>query len=239
MYKMWTLDEFDIIFEDEIARNVNREIWEIAEVEDAPEPTGKPFAVVVELDDALLECNPYAIELWDGETLVGKTGVLHDKPYTPVIAWEEAPELELDGFTRGNSLIVCIRDEERNILAYFDGGEHYQLGISEGGYDFVSLTGEDHYVGEGGEFEMGEGYPQPFNPSITVPFTIPRAGEVKMSVFDLLGREVFSSQVFYSAGKHKANFDASTSIRTLSSGIFFVRLEYAGQQRIQRAMLLK
>jgi hypothetical protein len=79
-------------------------------------------------------------------------------------------------------------------------------------------------------------YPNPFNPSTTIRYDLPASGKIRVSVFDLLGREVatlFSGT--QTAGSHEARFDGSQ----LSSGIYFVRLQTNQQQSQHKIVLLK
>ena len=82
-------------------------------------------------------------------------------------------------------------------------------------------------------FALFQNYPNPFNPSTTISYQIPRGGDVRLVVCDLLGREV--ARLFdgaRSAGSYQATFNASH----LSSGIYFCRLSAAGFSA-QRAMI--
>ena len=65
-------------------------------------------------------------------------------------------------------------------------------------------------------------YPNPFNPSTNVEFTLLEPGEFRWRVFDLLGRQVIAgSPAFYEAGKHQKLLDLSG----FATGIYFVRAE--------------
>jgi len=85
-------------------------------------------------------------------------------------------------------------------------------------------------------FELEQNYPNPFNPATEIRFTIPAAGQVQLTVFDVLGREVavLVNQEL-AAGAHTATFDAAG----LTSGIYLYRLETAGQQMTRKMMLVK
>ena len=64
-------------------------------------------------------------------------------------------------------------------------------------------------------------YPNPFNPSTKISFTLKEGGKVSLKVYDVLGKEVANlAEGYYEAGKHVATFDGSN----LSSGIYFYRL---------------
>lgn len=79
-------------------------------------------------------------------------------------------------------------------------------------------------------------YPNPFNPSTLIRFTLPEAGFVSLKVFDLLGREIaMLVNEHRTAGAHQVLFDAST----LPSGMYFYKLEAAGVSAIQRMVLAR
>jgi hypothetical protein len=85
-------------------------------------------------------------------------------------------------------------------------------------------------------FALGQNYPNPFNPSTRIGYSIPKTGHVKLTVYDLLGREVaVLVDGIKTAGTHAVQFDASC----LSSGIYIYRFEAAGQVRSKKLMLLK
>lgn len=86
------------------------------------------------------------------------------------------------------------------------------------------------------EFTLAQNYPNPFNPSTNIEFSLPRSGQIKLSVFNTLGQTV---QVLVdelrNEGSHTITFDASS----LSSGVYFYRLEYDGKALVNKMILLK
>ncbi|MBK6910240.1 MAG: T9SS type A sorting domain-containing protein [bacterium] len=79
-------------------------------------------------------------------------------------------------------------------------------------------------------------YPNPFNAQTQIRFTLTSRGHVKITVFDLLGREtgVLLNET-REAGSHDTHFDGSS----LPSGLYFARLETANASRVARLLLLK
>ena len=78
-------------------------------------------------------------------------------------------------------------------------------------------------------------YPNPFNPPAVVPFVVPEAGHVRLTLVDILGREVailLSRQV--AAGSHEAVLDGGH----LASGVYLVRLEAEGVVHASQKVLL-
>ena len=85
-------------------------------------------------------------------------------------------------------------------------------------------------------YELSQNYPNPFNPSTTIKYNIPKAGDVKLVVFDALGREVVQLvNGTINAGSHSIDFNASG----LSSGIYFYRLTSGDFTDIKKMMIVK
>ncbi|MBV6480063.1 MAG: hypothetical protein HGGPFJEG_02897 [Ignavibacteria bacterium] len=85
-------------------------------------------------------------------------------------------------------------------------------------------------------FRLEDNFPNPFNPSTTIKFTIPNSSIVKLSVYDISGREVavlVNEQL--NSGTHSINFDASH----LSSGMYFYKITANGFQQVKKMMLVK
>ena len=81
-----------------------------------------------------------------------------------------------------------------------------------------------------------QNFPNPFNPSTTLRFELETASQVRLSVFDLEGREI--------AGLVNANLDAGPhqktwSAETLPAGIYLVRLETESSTLVKRITLIK
>jgi outer membrane protein assembly factor BamB len=85
-------------------------------------------------------------------------------------------------------------------------------------------------------FKVYEPYPNPFNPTTTISYTLPGPGYVSLNVYNISGQKTASLvNGFVSAGKHDITFDGSG----LSSGIYFYRFETAKLSKTGRMMLLK
>ncbi|UCE65801.1 MAG: T9SS type A sorting domain-containing protein [Candidatus Zixiibacteriota bacterium] len=79
-------------------------------------------------------------------------------------------------------------------------------------------------------------YPNPFNSSTTIEFTLDRPQIVALTVYDLLGREIRTLlNEKKSAGKHRIPFDASP----LSSGVYFYMLQAGDKIETKRMLLLR
>jgi photosystem II stability/assembly factor-like uncharacterized protein len=86
------------------------------------------------------------------------------------------------------------------------------------------------------EYTLEQCYPNPFNPKTTIKFGIPKASDVKLVIYDILGREVGALiDENMNPGEYKAVWDASS----LASGIYFYRLTAGDFTETKRMVLLK
>ena len=83
---------------------------------------------------------------------------------------------------------------------------------------------------------MQQNYPNPFNPVTNINFSVPKPGLVKLTVYDVSGREaavLFNGEL--SAGTYNYDFDASQ----LASGIYFYKLEADEFAQTKKMVLVK
>ena len=86
------------------------------------------------------------------------------------------------------------------------------------------------------DYQLYQNYPNPFNPGTVISFSIPQAGQTKISVYDMLGREVATLvNEFLNAGLHTTQFNA----KDLSSGIYIYRIESGSFVKAKQMILLK
>jgi len=86
------------------------------------------------------------------------------------------------------------------------------------------------------KFELSQNYPNPFNPTTTIKFNIPEAGNVKLTLFNVLGQELKTIvNEFKESGVHTINFNAEN----LTSGFYVYRLEAGNFVRIRKMTLIK
>ena len=106
------------------------------------------------------------------------------------------------------------------------------LFTSSGGSTFAGVTGTefpDKYI-------LHQNYPNPFNSSTVIEFEIPKRTEIKLSVYDMLGREVKTLvNEIKSPGKYIVSFDASS----LSSGVYFYKISAGEFSDVKRMVLIK
>ncbi len=100
----------------------------------------------------------------------------------------------------------------------------------------VTVIVPENTVFANSDFSLGSGYPNPFNPSFTVPFELNRAMDVNIAMYDITGKMVRSiASGSMDAGNYRLHVDASD----LNSGIYFVRTVIGKQVLTQKMLLVK
>jgi hypothetical protein len=91
------------------------------------------------------------------------------------------------------------------------------------------------------EYELSQNAPNPFNPSTEIPFALPKAGKVNLSVYNVLGQHVTSLVDDYmTAGYQSVTWDGTDrSGRGVASGVYFYRLKTADFADTKKMLLLK
>jgi hypothetical protein len=83
-------------------------------------------------------------------------------------------------------------------------------------------------------YSLSQNYPNPFNPVTVINFSIPKAGNVQLKVFDELGKEVaVLVNEYKKPGEYKVRFDGSN----LSSGVYFYQI-FTGDFTDTKKMIL-
>ena len=105
--------------------------------------------------------------------------------------------------------------------------------------DFVEKYTTDVKINSSGipeNFELMQNYPNPFNPVTRIQYNVPTNSQVKLSVYDILGKEikVLTDEV-KAPGTYEAEFNASN----LSSGVYFYMLKAGGFTIVKKMTLMK
>jgi len=137
-------------------------------------------------------------------------------------------------------------------------GNDYASGIAVQDSDRIYVTGSANFSGTGiafytlryskimaidpissnipASFKLDQNYPNPFNPVTSIRFDVPKSSFVKISVYDVMGREVenlVNQQL--KAGEYLAAWDAAR----YSSGVYFYSIAADGYQITKKMILAK
>ena len=90
-------------------------------------------------------------------------------------------------------------------------------------------------------FQLGHGYPNPFNPRVTIPVDVPRESTVHLEVFNISGQRVRSLlQDVMLAGTHRIIWDGrDANGQLVGTGVYILRMQAGEFQQAQRVLLLK
>ena len=85
-------------------------------------------------------------------------------------------------------------------------------------------------------YKLEQNYPNPFNPTTNITFELAKSDNVKLTVYNILGKQVavlMNKQ--QTAGSHTVQFDATN----FASGVYIYKLEAGGKTFAKKMMLLK
>lgn len=137
------------------------------------------------------------------------------------------------GFTAEDitSLVFYVTGNGRNSQPFFLVVEDVRF---TGSSSSVSI--EEDLFEQPETYALEQNYPNPFNPQTTIGFNVPTASEVRLTVFDMLGREIsVLVNGVVPSGRHEVVFEAGD----LPSGTYLYRLEAAGQTITKTLVLMK
>jgi hypothetical protein len=138
---------------------------------------------------------------------------------------------DIVGIDQGPEIIMIENYLNGRVWNRFMRNVDVQRGLAAAG--FIPVTG----VGAGAlpsHYALSQSYPNPFNPSTEIAFSLAHSERATLKVYDVLGREVATLvDAMLGAGGHRATFDA----RGLSSGVYVYRLS-AGSFSASHSMVL-
>lgn len=89
------------------------------------------------------------------------------------------------------------------------------------------------------DFALGTGYPNPFNGSVTFPIRTAFRQVVELSIFNVIGQQVFSDQVVVDGTTHYLWSGISSDSRILGSGVYIVRVRNGQFQHQTKISFIK
>lgn len=148
------------------------------------------------------------------------------------------PEWENIGFVDGNGSSTRI-----NHYSFVDansGGLRSQYRLKQidydGNYKYSNVIETGNNIVH--EFSLAQNYPNPFNPSTKIDFNLPESGNVSLTVYNILGKEVASlMNEQKNAGSYSVTFNPEPD--KISSGIYFYVLKFKGMQLSHKMIFLK
>jgi len=123
-----------------------------------------------------------------------------------------------------------------NEIKLLSPGRSVQFILIESGENVVSIDDKSRSLVID-EFSLSQNHPNPFNPSTTISFTLPRSSIVTLKVFDIEGHEIGTlvQNEYKDAGRYHVVFNATN----FPSGVYFYRLIINDLIETKKMLLLK
>jgi photosystem II stability/assembly factor-like uncharacterized protein len=123
---------------------------------------------------------------------------------------------------------ISVFSTSNSVFIGSDGGWIYKNEIQ------VGISGVNSEIPSG--YSLSQNYPNPFNPTTKINFSIPTSGNVKLTVYNTVGKEVtVLLNQNLSVGSYTTDFDATN----LTSGAYFYTLQSEKFSETKRMVLLK
>lgn len=133
-------------------------------------------------------------------------------------------------------LLSCPDDSLNHAIVYEMNDQLWRLPGDTTGFGLLELLGSEPRQAPPTSFLTVNIYPNPFNATTTITYTLPSAGSISLTVLDLLGREIAVIHNAYSpAGTHSVSWDGSGH----ASGLYFCRVTAGADCATRRMLLLK
>jgi len=124
-----------------------------------------------------------------------------------------------------------VSDSAGNL--YNDFGRAYNFTFS---HKLIVTGVASPVVGVPAVYSLSQNYPNPFNPSTTIKYELPKTSMVRLSVYDILGREV---SVLVNERKNAGAYEVKCDAASLSSGVYLYRLQAGEFTQTKRMLLLR
>jgi hypothetical protein len=85
-------------------------------------------------------------------------------------------------------------------------------------------------------FKLYQNYPNPFNPSTVIKFDVGQPSNVRITIYDILGREIL---VPVNSALEPGNYQFNLNMQNYSSGVYFYELKVNGYREVKKMTLVK
>jgi ligand-binding sensor domain-containing protein len=198
--------------------------WEIFNLADAYNPNNSVNAIVIDASKRKwIATSDEGLGMYDGKQLL-----LYYK--------------ENSGIAGNQVISMAVReqgDSTELFMSCFDNTEHNYTGLTL--MRVEKITGvETSNKKLNYSFRLSQNYPNPFNPSTTINYSVPAtkkgAVNVKLVVYDVLGKEVAT---LVNETQTQGNYSVKFNAQNLSSGLYFYKLQAGNFVATKKMMLLK
>jgi len=143
----------------------------------------------------------------------------------------------------GDSTFRIFNDAQNQTFNFTIEGKPTQLIFDPNNWimdDIISVTSVDRDNITMADYKLSQNFPNPFNPSTTISYFLPKREFVNLTVYDLLGNKITTLvNEEKEAGHQFAAFDFSNLNTPISSGVYIYKIEAGQYSNSKKFMLLK
>lgn len=104
----------------------------------------------------------------------------------------------------------------------------------------TTTTGVNNFTNNIPEtFRVEQNYPNPFNPSTKIKYSIPRNGNVEISIYDISGKRISLFEKSETAGEHEYCWNLSAENINAASGVYLCRVRFENKTSCVKMLLMK
>ncbi|MFN3346167.1 MAG: T9SS type A sorting domain-containing protein, partial [Chloroherpetonaceae bacterium] len=218
---------------------IQQRIWGAGDIQNPPSVIFQPFALGdISLPVELVEFSARKITVgvllsWQTASERNNRGFEVQRKSKEQGASNEA--WQVVGFVRGNGTTT-----EAQSYSFLDkaasGVVQYRLKQIDfdGKFEYSNVI--EVNAGVPTQFVLEQNYPNPFNPTTTITYSLPITSVVRLEIFDVLGKKVAT---LVSAKQEAGTYTHTLNASTLSSGVYFYRLQAGAFSQTKKMMLVK
>jgi glucuronoarabinoxylan endo-1,4-beta-xylanase len=157
----------------------------------------------------------------------------------PLFSQVFAQTVAIDGKVTSNrwpikeALVTFIDDVDttKKLSAITDNSGNYQIGLP------TSIKSNNNNLPA--SFELAQNYPNPFSSSTAIQYNVKKQSDIKVTIYDMLGREVRKFRVgLQTAGTHKILWDGRNSFgQKVANGIYLYKVQAGSKSRVKKMVL--
>ncbi len=114
--------------------------------------------------------------------------------------------------------------------------DNVRTAITNARVKYNSITSIKQTVQNPITYNLGQNFPNPFNPTTVIKYSLPAAGNVTIKIFDILGNEVMT---LLDENKAPGNYSAIFNAKGLPSGVYLYKLTAGNYTSVKKLVLLK
>lgn len=142
----------------------------------------------------------------------------------------ESGQYKVEGLAQGDYILVVHRVGSRSA--------NININVAQGGMSNINVNLEKDIIKTNSieEFKLSQNYPNPFNPSTVIYYTVPKSGNVNISIYNSAGMLVKELVNGYNeTGKYSVSFNGTS----LASGVYYYKMVSGSYTETRKMILVK